>query len=179
MKQVGEWQHNKTPVQRQVVIMKEICQYIAETIGTRNDVYFCVENNTLGEAALVVINEIGEENIPGIFLSEPRKVGAGVRYRKGFTTTNKSKLSACSKLKSLIETKRLVVASKALISELKTFVAAGNSFEAKIGEHDDLVMSTLLAIRMIMMLQQFDAGLDSELKDSIDNFIEPMPFIMI
>jgi hypothetical protein len=178
LKQVAEWSHNKTIVQRQVVIMKEICQYLAEVVGN-NNVYYSVENNTLGEAALVCINEIGEENIPGTFLSEPRRGAAGVRYRKGFTTTNKSKLSACSKLKSLVETKRLVVASKALISELKTFVAAGNSFEAKIGEHDDLVMSTLLAIRMIMMLQQFDSSLDNELKDSIDNFIEPMPFIMI
>ena len=178
LKQVAEWSHNKTIVQRQVVIMKEICQYLADVTGI-NNVYYSVENNTLGEAALVCINELGEENIPGTFLSEPKKGAMGVRYRKGFTTTNKSKLSACSKLKSLIETRRLVVASKALISELKTFVASGNSFAAKIGEHDDLVMSTLLAIRMIMMLQQFDSGLDSELKDSIDNFIEPMPFIMI
>ena len=179
MKQVGEWQHNKTPVQRQVVIMKEICQYISETIGTRNDVYFSVENNTLGEAALVVIAEIGEENIPGIFLNEPRKVGANGRYRKGFTTTAKSKLAACSKLKSLVETKRMHIASKLLISELKTFVASGNSFEAKIGEHDDLVMATILAIRMAQMLQTFDAKLDAELRDSLDDFVEPMPFIMI
>ena len=180
MKQVGEWQHNKTPVQRQVVILKEICQYIAETIGTRNDVYYSVENNTLGEAALVVISEIGEENIPGIFLSEPRKVGGnGARYRKGFTTTAKSKLSACSKLKSLIETKRMHIASKLLISELKTFVALGNSFEAKLGEHDDLVMATILVIRMAQLLQNFDSRLDAELKDNIDTFIEPMPFIMI
>jgi hypothetical protein len=178
LKQVAEWRDNKTIVQRQVVIMKEICQYLVDVTGT-NNVYYSVENNTLGEAALVAINELGEENIPGTFLSEPRKGGAGVRYRKGFTTTNKSKLSACAKFKSLVETKRMHIASKALISELKTFVASGNSFAAKIGDLDDLVMSALLAIRMIMLLQQFDAGLDGELKDSIDNFIEPMPFIMI
>ena len=178
LKHVAEWSHNKTIVQRQVVILKEICGYLAEATGG-NNVYYSVENNTLGEAALVAINELGEENIPGTFLSEPKKGSVGHRYRKGFTTTNKSKLSACSKLKSLIETRRLVVASKTLISELKNFVASGNSFAAKIGEHDDLVMSALLAIRMIMLLQQFDSGLDAELKDSIDTFIEPMPFIMI
>jgi hypothetical protein len=178
LKQVAEWCDNKTVVQRQVRIMQEICEYLAGITGTTN-VYYSVENNTLGEAALVAINELGEENIKGTFLSEPRKGAAGVRYRKGFTTTNKSKLSACSKFKSLIETKRLHIASKALISELKTFVAHGTSFAAKVGEHDDLVMSALLAIRMIMMLQQFDSGLDTELKDSIDTFIEPMPFIMI
>ena len=62
---------------------------------------------------------------------------------------------------------------------MKTFVASGNSFAAKIGEHDDLVMAALLAIRMIQLLQQFDAGLDYELRDSIENFQEPMPFIML
>jgi len=176
LKQVAEWSHNKTIVQRQIVILKEICGYLADVAGTTN-VYYSVENNTLGEAALVAIAEIGEENIPGVFLSEPRKSGVAVRYRKGFNTTHKSKLSACAKFKSLIETRRLVVASKTLISELKTFVASGTSYSAKIGEHDDLVMAALLAIRMIMLLQQFDATMDSELKDSVDDFLEPMPFI--
>jgi hypothetical protein len=178
LKQVAEWSHNKTIIQRQVVILKEICQHIAETIGTQNDVYYSVENNTLGEAALVAISELGEENIAGVFLSEPKRGAAGIRYRKGFTTTNKSKLAACSKLKSLIETKRMTIASKALLSELKTFVASGNSYAAKVGETDDLVMSTLLAIRMMQLLQNFDANLDAEIRDGADNFIEPMPFIV-
>lgn len=179
-KQIGEWSHNKTPVQRQVVILKEICYYLAEESGSINNVYYSVENNTLGEAALVVIDEIGEENLPGIFLSEPRAAAqGGRRYRKGFNTTNKSKLSACAKFKSLIETRRMTVASKLLISEMKTFVASGQSYAAKLGEHDDLVMATLLAIRMAQMLQNFDSSLDSELRDNIDTFIEPMPFILI
>ncbi|HET8688775.1 MAG TPA: terminase family protein [Methanosarcina sp.] len=177
LKQVAEWSHNKTIVQRQVVIMKEICQYLTETAGV-NNVYYSVENNTLGEAALVAINEVGEENIPGIFLSEPKKLSGG-RYRKGFTTSNKSKLSACSKFKSLVETKRLVIASKALISEMKVFVASGGSYAAKLGDHDDLVMSMLLAIRMVMMLQQYDAAMDAELRDTADTFVEPLPFVMI
>jgi len=71
----------------------------------------------------------------------------------------------------------LHVASKALISELKNFVASGTSFAAKIGEHDDLVMSALLAIRMMVLLQEFDSDLDAEIKDA-NEFIEPMPFIM-
>ena len=179
LKQVAEWSHNRTIVQRQVIILKEICQYLVETVGTQNNVYYSVENNTLGEAALVAISEIGEENIPGIFLTEPSKAGNVRRHRKGFTTTNKSKLSACAKFKSLVETKRIHIASKPLISELKTFVASGQSYAAKIGEHDDLVMAALLAIRMIQLLQNFDAGFDTELRDNIDNFIEPMPFIMV
>jgi hypothetical protein len=68
--------------------------------------------------------------------------------------------------------------SKALISELKTFVASGVSYAAKIGEHDDLVMATLLVVRMMQMLQSYDSDLDTEIKDARE-FIEPMPFILI
>jgi hypothetical protein len=177
--QVGEWQHNKTPVQAQVRILREITTYIVDAVGSNTDVYYSVENNTLGEAALVAIAEIGEENIPGIFLSEPKRPGSNNIYRKGFNTSNKTKLAACAKFKQLIETKKLKVASKNLISEMKTFVAHGTSYAAKLGETDDLVMSMLLAVRMLQMLKDFDANLDREVRDTLDDFLEPMPFIMI
>jgi hypothetical protein len=135
-----------------------------------------VENNTLGEAALVAIAEVGEENYRGVFLNEPYKVG-GTKRRKGFTTTNKSKIAVCAKFKSLVEQKKLHIASKNLIGELKTFVAMENSFKAKIGETDDLVMAMLLAVRMIQALQNFDPQLDDHVKD-MDEYIQPMPFIM-
>ena len=177
LKQVAEWCDNKTPVQRQARILQEICGYITESTGTQNNVYYSVENNTIGEAALMAIAEIGEENIQGIFLTETKSVGNGRRYRKGFNTTNKSKLAVCAKFKSLVETKRMYIASKLLISELKTFVASGASYAAKIGEHDDLIMAVMLVIRMMLMLQSYDAELDAEIKDASE-FIEPMPFIM-
>ena len=69
--------------------------------------------------------------------------------------------------------------SRNLISELKTFVAHGSSYAAKPGETDDLVMSVVLVIRMAQLLQSYDARLDNIMKDSLDDFIEPMPFIMI
>ena len=179
LKQVGEWQHNKTPIQRQVVILSEITQYIYECIGTANDIYYSVENNTLGEAALVSIAEIGEENIRGIFLSEPIRSGQSRSYRKGFNTTNRSKVAVCAKFKSLVENKKLHIASKNLISELKNFVASGITFKAKIGETDDLVMSMLLCVRMLQALQSYDAKLDETMRDSPDEYLEPMPFIAL
>ena len=175
--QVGEWQHNRTPVQQQVGFLREITRYLAETVPV-NNIYYSLENNTLGEAALICVSEIGEENFKGTFLSEPKQSGNGRRYRKGFNTSNRSKLSACAKLKNLIESKRMTICSKILISELKTFVANGPSYAAKPGETDDLVMSLLLVVRMAMLLQSFDASLDSAMRDSLDDIIEPMPFIM-
>jgi len=177
-RQVGEWQHNKTPIPGQIALLKEICNYIFECGITENNIYYSIENNTIGEAALICINEIGEENIRGQFVSEPHKSGQVRRYRKGFTTTNKSKLSVCSKLKNLLEAGRLTIYSTRLISELKTFVASQHSFAAKIGETDDLVLALLLAIRISQFLQSFDSDIDARLKDYLDGFLEPMPFIM-
>jgi len=58
-------------------------------------------------------------------------------------------------------------------------VAKGTSFEAKEGESDDLVMSMLLCVRMLQFIKEFDANLDNSVRDTLDDFIEPMPFIMI
>ena len=78
-----------------------------------------------------------------------------------------------------METKKLCVASKSLVSELKTFVASNNSYAAKLGETDDLVMAMLLVVRMAVFLREYDSNLDEKLKDSSDEIIMPMPFIMM
>jgi hypothetical protein len=176
--QVAEWQHNRTPIQQQIRILSEITKYLSETVSI-NNIYYSLENNTLGEAGLVSIGEIGEENIRGIFLSEPKVLGSARRYRKGFNTSNKPKLTACAKLKSLIESRRMTIHSRPLISELKTFVASGAGFAAKPGETDDLVMSLVLVVRMAQLLQSYDAKLDIQMRDNINDIIEPMPFIML
>ena len=76
---------------------------MAEKCQNPNNVYYSVENNTLGEAALISLEEYGEQNLNGVFLSGPRVKGNSRRYRKGFNTTNTKKLSACAKAKTLIE----------------------------------------------------------------------------
>ena len=153
--------------------MAQINKYIVECTSEPNNVYYSVENNSIGEAALVSLNEYGENNIPGTFISEPGK------KRKGFNTTQKSKLTACAKFKTLIESKKLTINSRSLVSELKAFVAHGGSYAAKPGETDDLVMASLLVTRMLMLLQTYHADLDSHMKDHGDSIIEPMPFISI
>jgi len=179
MIQIAEWQHNLTTIQAQARILRDICNYIQEQCvskGVQPSIYYSVENNSVGEAALVAISEIGEETIPGLFLSEPIKKGHVRRFRKGFNTTHASKISACAKLKHLIESNRLVLHSKPLISELKTFIAKGISFEGKVGSTDDLVSSMLLAIRMTVMLQDWDPAIYDKLREEReDEFVMPMP----
>ena len=101
--QIAEWKHNKTPIPAQIKLLADIVNYIHSETGKADEIYYSVENNSIGEAALIAINHFGEENIKGIFLSEPKKPGASNIYRKGFNTTNKGKIAACAKLKHWIE----------------------------------------------------------------------------
>jgi hypothetical protein len=161
-----------------VRILADVCKHINETVKDSKSIYFTVENNTIGEAALISIAEYGEENIQGYFLSEPNG-GGSRRYRKGFNTTNRPKLAACAKLKNLIETGRMKIYSASLVTELKSFIAHGAGYAAKAGETDDLVMATILAVRMMQLLQSYHAELDTQLRDHSDNMIEPMPFVAV
>ena len=180
MKQVAEWMHNKTPITEQIKILKGILSQIQEDGGEETEIYWSVENNTLGEAALIVIQEMGEENIPGTFVSEPKRSGNVRSFRKGFTTTNKTKLSACSKYKTWVETDRMEIASNSLLRETKTFIARGASYAAKEGEKDDLVMAALLVVRIAQFISQYDENTYDELRDTFgdDEDLSPMPIIV-
>jgi len=173
--QIAEWKHNRTTIPVQVRILADIIKHITDKTNEENNVYYSVENNTIGEAALISIRDYGEENIKGYFLSDPK----GGKGRKGFNTTHKVKLSACAKLKNLIESNRMIIRSPSLISELKTFVAHGMSYAAKPGETDDLVMATVLVVRMLSLLQTYHQELDGTVSDHEDQTIEPMPFVAL
>lgn len=170
--QIGEWKHNKTDIPSQIRLVKQINEYIIGHTNDPNNLYYSIENNTVGEAALVSLNEFGEHNIPGTFISESGK------KRKGFTVTQKTKLAACAKLKTLLERGRLVIRSKSLISELKNFISSGGSYAAKIGETDDLVMSTLLAIRVIQQVGSYNLELDNQIRDH-EEITMPLPFFAV
>ena len=170
--QVGEWKHNKTDIPSQIKLIAQINKYIVECTDEPNSLYYSVENNSIGEAALVSLNEYGESNIPGTFISEPGK------KRKGFNTGPKSKLAACAKFKTLLETKKMKLNSRSLISELKSFVAHGGSYAAKVGDTDDLVMASLLTVRIIQELTSYHLDLDSYVRDH-EEFVAPLPFFAV
>jgi hypothetical protein len=176
--QIAEWRHNKTDIPTQIRILADIIKELHAVVQDEKSIYFSVENNTIGEAALISIAEYGEDNIPGYFLSDNSVTGStGRRFRKGFNNTNKSKITACNKFKILVESGRMKINSRPLVSELKTFVAMGTSYAAKPGETDDLVMASLLAVRMLLLLQTYHSDLDTHLKDHGDMIVEPFPFI--
>ena len=182
--QVGEWQHNLTPISQQVKIMRDILKYILECIGedNANNIYWSIENNNIGEAGLICIRDLGEESFPGLFVSEPIRKGHVRKFRKGFNTTHKTKISACARLKYLIESNKMKVNSKPLISELKNFIASGITFKGKLEEQDDLVAACLLVVRMSQVLADwdnrvFDAYTTNEGFEEED-FEPPMPIFI-
>lgn len=156
MIQVAEWQSNNLAPRLQAAALREVLISLDYTLREHpqqiNDpeLFWTFENNTIGEAILQIVEDSGEDRFPGMLVTErKRKNMPQPRVRRGMNTTPKRKLSACARLKSLIETDRMDIRSQNLISELKNFVAVGSSYKAKSGEHDDLVSATMLAIRAI------------------------------
>lgn len=178
--QVAEWYHNTTAIPGQVRILADICKYIAEKTQNPQSVYWSVENNGIGEAALLVIDDFGEENIPGLFVSEPMRKGHVRKFRKGFNTTHSTKITACSRLKTMIESNKMTIHSKPLVSELKGFVASGSSYRAKSGQTDDLISATLLSLRMMSVLKDWDPRVyDTFVQAEHDeNYEAPMPIFI-
>ncbi len=179
-KQVAEWQHNTTAIPGQIRILADICKYIESETKNSTGIYWSVENNGIGEAALIVINDFGEENIPGLFVSEPIRKGHVRKFRKGFNTTHSAKITACSRLKTMVENDKLEVNSKPLISEFKNFIATGSSYQAKLGQSDDLVSATLLSIRMIDVLKDWDPRVYNTFNqtDNFEDYEPPMPIFI-
>ena len=87
MVQVAEWSSNRVSIPHQVRTMQTIMSDIYNDLKNQGakgepEIYYTLENNTWGEAALQTVADIGEENFMGQFLHEPRKYGT-VRRRKG------------------------------------------------------------------------------------------------
>jgi hypothetical protein len=182
--QIAEWHHNETPIQGQIRILRDILKWIEDSVGSDSvgDIYWSIENNNIGEAGLVVIKDIGEDQFPGLFVSEPMRKGHVRKFRKGFNTTHGSKIAVCARLKHLVESNTFKLYSKPLITELKAFIAQGVSFKAKTGEYDDLVSALLLAVRMSQVLADWDPrvfeSLSSRGEFDEEDFEPPMPIFV-
>lgn len=175
LEQIAEWQHNKTDVQGQLRTLVEILKWLKNETSDTAELYWSVENNTIGEAALISIREYGEQNIPGTFVQEVRKAGQS-RGRRGFNTTHKSKITACMRLKNYVESDKMTIYSHNLLRELKNFVARGASFASKDGETDDLVMATILTLRIVEVVMSWDsATYDRLVTAGSDEVLKPMP----
>jgi hypothetical protein len=172
--QIAEWQHNLTPARGQVALLMNILKFLYSSLHDHPDqegdpeIFWTFENNSIGDSILQVIEDTGEENFPGILLNEKKKKGQVKRNKRGLLTDNRRKLAGCNRLKSLIESARMTINSKKLLKELKNFVASGASYKAKPGEHDDLVMGTVLIARMLDLVVNYSLNNMDDLKEAIN-----------
>ena len=115
-----------------------------------NNAYVLIEINDIGQQiADILHSELEYENIfrvgsstkQGQFLTSGFKGSAFL----GVRTTKQVKRIGCSNLKTLIESKKLLIFDKDIISELSTFIEVrGGVYAADEGYHDDLVMTLVL-----------------------------------
>ena len=64
--------------------------------------------------------------------------------------------------------------NKRLLSEFKNFVATGNTFKARPGDTDDLVMSLMIAVRVIDYVSTFE----DEVYDAVNSSLGIDTFYM-
>ena len=78
-----------------------ILQSILETIYnvTKNEeaIYYTIENNGIGRTSIQALDELGTSNFYGSLMNEPKTKGQ--TFHRGLTTTLKTKLEGCAKLK--------------------------------------------------------------------------------
>ena len=186
MEQVGEWMHNKSDVPTQLRVLKKILNMFKDAGFDEDNVRWTLENNAIGEAPLVLIDEYGEDEFFGYFMSEPFNpldAKKRRRFRKGYNTNASSKLTACTRMKRWIEQGTMTVHSIPLIKELKGFVARGRTYKARVGDHDDLVMAAMLVVRMAMVTMDEDdefldtLGVRGDDDDELDDWDQPLPVI--
>jgi Terminase RNaseH-like domain/Terminase large subunit, T4likevirus-type, N-terminal len=147
LEQVAEFRSNTTSSVVSYHMLKKLLKIFERAKAT---VYFSVENNGVGEAVMALLE--ADENPPETaeFISETGQ------KRRGMTTSGKSKIKACLAMKEMIERNSLIVRSRVLVAELKNFVRHKGSYAAKRGSTDDLVMATLIAVRLLEEIAMFD-----------------------
>ena len=114
-----------------------------------NEAYTLVEINDNGQQiADILHHDLEYENI--IFTSMKGRAGQvigggyGSSVQRGVRTTKQVKRIGCSNAKTMIEKFKIILNDFNLINELSTFIQKGNSYEADIGSHDDLMMCIVL-----------------------------------
>lgn len=180
--QVAEWRSNEINIPMFYAKLKWVLGFLTRPIGrARADVVWSFERNGIGEAiAALYLNDEKQPDIAELYSDQPQTAKLGV------FTSGKTKVLACLQLKSLVEkvNNGLNIKSAILLEELKNFVAKGGTYEAKSGATDDTVMATIIVVRLLKRLAEYN---DEAFKavheyispDADDQYgDEPVPFMI-
>lgn len=138
---VAKYRNNKiSPILYATVIYKVARDY--------NDAFCLVETNDIGQQVVdSLYTDLEYENIFSTASGKSRQFlsgGFGTGTMLGLRTTTQVKRLGCSLFKNLVETQKLIITDKDIISEISTFTEQKGSFKADEGYHDDLVMSLII-----------------------------------
>lgn len=140
--QVARFYNNKTGV--------DVYPYIIHEAAKRyNNAHIFVELNDIGDqVAKTIWWEFEYENV--IMTRSKKPFGQELTFmatkgsKPGVKTSTGVKRIGCSNLKHLIEGDQLTIKDWNTKQELSNFVKVGATFQAKDGQHDDLVMGLVL-----------------------------------
>lgn len=182
MKQVAEWRSNEINIPLLYAKLKWILNLLSAPVGRgRADVLWTFERNGIGEAiAALYMNDENPPEFAELYNDEPLTTKLGV------FTSGKKKILACLQLKSLIEKTNggMEINSNVLLEELKNFVAKGSTYTAKAGATDDAVMATIIVIRLLKRLSEYNEDAFQQVNEYVapddnDQFgDEPVPFLI-
>lgn len=183
LEQVAEWRSNEINIPLVYAKLKWILQKLSEPKGRgRADVLWTFERNGIGEAVSVLYqNDDKQPEHPELYSDSPNSPN-----KFGVFTSGKTKVLSCLQLKMLVEKINggLLIHSATLLEELKNFVAKGGTYEAKGGATDDAVMATIIVIRLLKRLSEYDDEAFKKVNEYVtpdenDSFgDEPVPFVV-
>ena len=188
LKQVAEWNNAEADQNEQARMLKRTLSRI-NAIQENNpdhngqtDIYYSVERNAIGIGIVRAIEHLGEENFPGWFI-DASEISLSVRAEssmppsitkyRGLITTVSSKRRYCQEFKQLIERNLLIVRSKFLASQMKTFVKSGSGWGAKEGTKDDIIMSAILQCHLIDEIRAIEPDLDDYVRPILEEEADP------
>lgn len=122
---------------------------IYRTAKKYNNAWVLVEvNDAGGQVCDSLYNDYEYENLITVSTrgrkGQVADSGFGANVGLGIKTSPQVKRIGCQALKTLVEDQKIIIDEFDTISELSTFIARGNTFEADIGSHDDLAMCLVL-----------------------------------
>ena len=193
LEQVGELRLNSVNIPLIYSKIKWLLKFLRQPDETRgrSEVIWSFERNGVGEA-LVALIQNDDAADGGVYL-DGVDMYCENPTRLGVYTTGKSKVVNCMQLKSLIEKIKggIKINSQALLFELQNFVAAGGTYQARIGATDDCVMAMLVVVKLLQRLSSYDdrarkvvyesVAPDADLGDGDSDAFgsEPAPYVIV
>ena len=149
-----------------------LADVIKSTATAYNDAYILVEIASVGEQVAKNIHydlEYGNLLMSSVNGRAGQVIGQGLYGRNsqyGLKISKQVKRVGCSNLKTIIEDDKVLIRDFEIISELTTFIAKNNSYEAEIGCNDDLV-SCLVIFAWLVVQDYFKDLTNNDIRKQI------------